>query len=87
MEKTKDKIAYMVTVLSMAAVLAGYGIWVGRINTKVDVLERNYNKIETVIDKQIGSLNSSLHTLTTQTAVLQEKVDQLRLEVKNGQKQ
>lgn len=84
MDTLKDKITFYVAVMSFAAVLAGYGIWVGRISNRVDQLEDRTSKIETTIDSKIDSMAKTISDLTVQTAVLTEKVDQLRMEVKNA---
>lgn len=84
MDTLKDKITFYVAVMSFAAVLAGYGIWVGRISNRVDQLEARTTKIETTIDSKIDSMAKTISDLTVQTAVLTEKVDQLRMEVKNA---
>ena len=46
MERNKDKITFLISVLTLAGILAGYGIWVGNISTKVDKLEKRTEKLE-----------------------------------------
>lgn len=84
METLKDKIAFYSLLIAFVATFAGYGVWVGKISTRVDNLEERTTKIESTIDTKIDSMATSINELTVQTAVLSEKVDQLRAEVKNG---
>lgn len=86
MERNKDKITYVISVLTLAGILAGYGIWVGNISTKVDKLEKRTEKLETTLDTKIDGLVTNINQLTVQTAVLSEKVDQLKKEISNNEK-
>lgn len=86
MERNKDKITFLISVLTLAGIMAGYGIWVGNISTKVDKLEKRTEKLETTLDTKIDGLVSNINQLTVQTAVLSEKVDQLKKEISNNEK-
>lgn len=86
MERNKDKITFLISVLTLAGILAGYGIWVGNISTKVDKLEKRTEKLETTLDTKIDGLFTNINQLTVQTAVLSEKVDQLKKEISNNEK-
>lgn len=86
MERNKDKITFLISVLTLAGIMAGYGIWVGNISTKVDKLEKRTEKLETTLDKKIDGLVTNINQLTVQTAVLSEKVDQLKKEISNNEK-
>jgi outer membrane murein-binding lipoprotein Lpp len=86
MERNKDKITFLISVLTLAGILAGYGIWVGNISTKVDKLEKRTEKLETTLDTKIDGLVTNINQLTVQTAVLSEKVDQLKKEISNNEK-
>lgn len=86
MERNKDKITFLISVLTLAGILAGYGIWVGNISTKVDKLEKRTEKLETTLDTKIDGLVANINQLTVQTAVLSEKVDQLKKEISNNEK-
>ena len=86
MERNKDKITFLISVLTLAGILAGYGIWVGNISTKVDKLEKRTEKLETTLDTKIDGLVANINKLTVQTAVLSEKVDQLKKEISNNEK-
>ena len=86
MERNKDKITFLISVLTLAGILAGYGIWVGNISTKVDKLEKRTEKLETTLDAKIDGLVTNINQLTVQTAVLSEKVDQLKKEISNNEK-
>lgn len=86
MERNKDKITFLISVLTLAGILAGYGIWVGNISTKIDKLEKRTEKLETTLDTKIDGLVTNINQLTVQTAVLSEKVDQLKKEISNNEK-
>lgn len=86
MERNKDKITFLISALTLAGILAGYGIWVGNISTKVDKLEKRTEKLETTLDTKIDGLVTNINQLTVQTAVLSEKVDQLKKEISNNEK-
>lgn len=86
MEQNKDKITFLISVLTLTGILAGYGIWVGNISTKVDKLEKRTEKLETTLDMKIDVLVTNINQLTVQTAVLSEKVDQLKKEINNNEK-
>lgn len=86
MERNKDKITFLISSLTLAGILAGYGIWVGNISTKVDKLEKRTEKLETTLDTKIDGLVTNINQLTVQTAVLSEKVDQLKKEISNNEK-
>lgn len=86
MERNKDKVTFLISVLTLAGILAGYGIWVGNISTKVDKLEKRTEKLETTLDTKIDGLVTNINQLTVQTAVLSEKVDQLKKEISNNEK-
>ena len=82
----KEKITFVSLVLALSAVLAGYGVWVGKVSARIDTLETRTEKVEKTIDSQIEKMAKNINELTVQTAVLSEKVDRLREEVKNNAK-
>lgn len=72
----------IITVLTFLFTLVGFGIGYGKLTQRVDVIETRVFKIEDVLNTKLESLISSVSNQNVRIAVLSEKIDQLKHEMK-----
>lgn len=78
----KDKVGLYITIFGFVGAVAGYGISIGRLSQRVDSLETRQNKVESIVDNKLDELQKSVNELSKQTAVLSDRVESLKSEMK-----
>lgn len=84
-ERDKLKLSFIISCLTFCTILVGYGIWVGNMSSKIKTLEEKTQKLENTVDVKLDSLNKAMNDLNVNVAVLTEKVEQLKIEMKKGE--
>lgn len=84
-ERDKLKLSFIISCLTFCTILVGYGIWVGDISSKIKVLEEKTQKLENTVGAKLDSINKAMTELNVNVAVLNEKVEQIKNEMKKGE--
>ena len=84
-ERDKLKLSFIISCLTFCTILVGYGIWVGDMSSKIKVLEEKTQKLENTVGAKLDSINKAMMELNVNVAVLNEKVEQIKNEMKKGE--
>ena len=84
-ERDKLKLSFIISCLTFCTILVGYGIWVGDMSSKIKVLEEKTQKLENTVGAKLDSINKAMTELNVNVAVLNEKVEQIKNEMKKGE--
>ena len=84
-ERDKLKLSFIISCLTFCTILVGYGIWVGDMSSKIKVLEEKTQKLENTVGAKLDSINKAMTELNVNVAVLNEKVELIKNEMKKGE--